>query len=51
MTTGFIKKKNIDLRHQYEISAAEWQTFLRAKRPSVEERREMDVFAGYGHVN
>ena len=32
MTTGFIYV-NIDLRHQYGISVAESQTFLRAKRP------------------
>ena len=38
---------NIDLRHQYGISVAASQTFLRAKRPSGEERGEMDVFAGY----
>ena len=40
---------NINLRHQYGISAAESQAFLRAKRPrglSGEERGETDVFAG-----
>ena len=34
---------NIDLRHQYGISVAELQTFLRAKRP---QRGITDVFAG-----
>ena len=34
------------LRHQYGISVAESQTFLRAKRPVGEERGETDVFAG-----
>ena len=38
---------NIDLRHQYGISVAESQTFLRAKRPSGEERGETHVFARY----
>ena len=42
---------NIDLRHQYGISVAESQMFLRVKSPSIEERGEMDVFACYGHVN
>ena len=37
---------NIDLRHQYGISVAESQTFLRAKSLSGEERGETDVFAG-----
>ena len=36
---------NIDLRHQYGISVAESQTFLRAKSLSGEERGETDVFA------
>ena len=38
---------NIDLRHQYGISIAASETFLRTKRPSGEERGETDVFAGY----
>jgi len=38
---------NIDLRHQYGISVAESQTFLREKCHSGEERRKTDVFAGY----
>ena len=38
---------NIDLRHQYGISAPESQTFLLAKVPTGEERGETDVFAGY----
>ena len=38
---------NIDLRHQYGISVAASETFLRAKRPSGEGRGETDVFAGY----
>ena len=41
---------NIDLRHQYGISAAESQMFLLAKRPGSEERGEMDVFAGLSHA-
>ena len=36
---------NIELRHQYGISVAEWQTFLHVKRPSGEEHGETDVFA------
>ena len=35
------------LRHQYGISVAKSQTFLRANVPSGEERGETDVFAGY----
>ena len=42
---------NIDLHHQHGISVAESQMFLHAKRPSIEERGEMDVFVGYGHIN
>ena len=42
---------NIDLHHQYGISVAESQMFVHVKRPSIEERGEMDVFACYGHVN
>ena len=37
---------NIDLRHQYGISVAESQTFLLAKLPKREERRETAVLAG-----
>ena len=35
------------LRHQYGISVAESQTFLRAKRPQRRRARRTDVFAGY----
>ena len=38
---------NIDLCHQYEISAAESQMFLCVKRPQSDEWGETDVFAGY----
>ena len=39
MTTGFI-----DLRHQYGISAAESQTFLRAKRSQRRRARRNGCF-------
>ena len=39
---------NIDLCHQYGISVAESQTFLRVKRP--QRRGETDVFTGYEYV-
>ena len=43
---------NIDLRHQYGISVAESQTFLRAKRPSGEGRGEKDDGTlSYDHLN
>ena len=35
---------NIDLRHQYGISAAESQTFLRAKRPQLRRARRNGCF-------
>ena len=35
---------NIDLRHQYGISAAESQTFLRAKRPQRRRARRNGCF-------
>ena len=35
---------NIDLRHQYGISVAEWQTFLRAKRPQRRRARRSGCF-------
>ena len=35
---------NIDLRHQYGISAAESQTFLRAKRPQRLRARRNGCF-------
>ena len=43
MTTGFIYV-NIDLRHQYGISAAESQTFLREKRPQLRRARRNGCF-------
>ena len=43
MTTRFIMIY-IDLRHQYAISAAEMQMFLRAKHPSSAQRGETAVF-------
>ena len=42
---------NIDLRHQYGISVAELQMFLRAKRPQREEQGETDVFASYLYIS
>ena len=42
---------NIDLRHQYGISVAELQMFLRAKRPQREEQGETVVFAGYLYIS
>ena len=35
---------NIDLRHQYGISVAESQTFLRAKRPQRRRARRNGCF-------
>ena len=42
---------NIDLRHQYGISVAELQMFLRAKCPQREEQGETVVFAGYLYIS
>ena len=39
---------NIDLRHQYGISAAESQTFLRAKRPQRRRARRNGCFRRLG---
>ena len=35
---------NIDLRHQYGISVAEWQTSLHTKHPSGEKHRANGCF-------
>ena len=43
MTTRFVMFY-IDLRHQYAISAAEIQMFLRAKHPSSAQQGETAVF-------
>ena len=39
---------NIDLRHQYGISASESQTFLRAKRPQRRRARRNGCFRRLG---
>ena len=40
--------ENIDLRHQYGISVAESQTFLRAKRPQRRRARRNGCFRRLG---
>ena len=43
-TNHAITYTNIDLRHQYGISVAESQTFLRAKRPQLRRARRNGGF-------